>query len=497
MKSTLSVILKVNWLIFSFLVLLKQARSEPFPADIWIQILRQMNPGSAISLSLVDQSHNKIFDSDPLLRNEKLKAIARYELVDSVVTSDYYEKSPDGMRFAYLANGGKTIKVWMGPKIEHKTFVGHENKISSLKFSPNGKLLVSSAVDIDNKLDQTLRIWDVEREVEIIKFDVFQSGYSDDASTAPWTFSPDGKYFAYSTEKEPPQVTQPASSRIRKYRQIEIWDVETWTKLHTLDPKCTSVKFITFSPNEKLFVSHCFGQKNISIWDVESGNLSKNLLCSGIDEKKEGCDSISFSPDSKFLTSKFWRRGHGDMGVRMWELESGTEFNIFEDPEFHVKNLIFSQDSSLLIFTGESKSGKNVIQTWDVETRTPILQNDSLKSPYLGTLSPDGKLFATGGWTFGICEMETAKEIKMLESFHCVFKSSFLPNQKLIVTHSHDDTIRIWDTETGKQVSTFGQGSGVSHGSFFISSDGRYIFYSSAFSRKIEVRKRVSYLTDL
>ena len=95
--------------------------------------------------------------------------------------------SPDGIYVA-SASYDATIKLWDVHKMEAvKTYEGHTNKILSVEFSNDGRLILSASED------RTVRVWDVESGVELFRI-LVEEDKDDELYKA--SFSPDNKSIA-------------------------------------------------------------------------------------------------------------------------------------------------------------------------------------------------------------------------------------------------------------------------------------------------------------
>jgi WD40 repeat protein len=93
--------------------------------------------------------------------------------------------------------------------------------------------------------------------------------------------------------------------------------------------------------------------------------------------------------------------------------------------------------------------------------------------------SPDGKRIVTASFdnTARIWDAATAKEIEVLRG-HAVDSAAFSPDGKRIVTASFDNTARIWDAATAKEIAVLhGHGDRVYSAAF--SPDGSRIVTAS------------------
>jgi len=118
-----------------------------------------------------------------------------------------------------------------------------------------------------------------------------------------------------------------------------------------------------------------------------------------------------------------------------------------------------------------------------------ILQNDTQAKPlahitlgdwvYAIALSPDGKTVVAGGGdnTARIWELLTGKEIARLSHDDIVYTVAYSHNGQYVATGSDDHTVRVWEALTGREVARFTHDDKVNSVAF--SPDDRYVASAS------------------
>ena len=201
--------------------------------------------------------------------------------------------SPDGR---LLASGGREdelVKLWDVSSGEHVATLSNDNRrrgsIVSVIFSPDGRLLAL------NPLNGTIELWDVSSGEHIATVDVHERGAQGDLS-----FSPDGRLLALGLRDGP----------------VKLWDVSTGESVAILAGSAP----VSFSPDGRLLASGSgFGGQAVKLWDVSTGESIAILA------GHEGyVNVVSFSPDGRLLASGSGFGGQTDRAIRLWDMAEWT-----------------------------------------------------------------------------------------------------------------------------------------------------------------------------
>ena len=328
--------------------------------------------------------------------------------------------SPDGKT---LASGSydKTIKLWDLETGQFRNLKGHEKSVTSVSFSSDGKTLASGSND------GTIKLWNLETGKEI------PTHMEHDSSVKSVSFSPDGKTLASGSTDG----------------TIKLWNLETG-QFRTVKGYAihSTVWSVSFSPNGKTLAS-LSNDGTIKLWNVET---AKAILT----PKRQGHDSndmsMSFSPDGKTLAY-----GSDDKTIKLWNLETGKEIPTLMKHDGPVQSVSFSPDGKTL-----ASSDQGTIKLWNLETGIEIpthMKHDG--SVWSVSFSPDSKTLASGStdYTIKIWNLEPGTEIPTLTGNKESFKSvSFSPDGKTLASGSDDKTIKLWNLETRKEIYTLQTG---------------------------------------
>ncbi|EJD44393.1 WD40 repeat-like protein [Auricularia subglabra TFB-10046 SS5] len=307
--------------------------------------------------------------------------------------------SPNG----YIATGCEdfSVRIWDARTWEPlgALLTGHENDITSVAFSPDGRSLVSGG-----SLDETVRILDLpSRRPE-------RNHFNSDLITAV-SYSPDGtrlacvtddSFLVWNVSTSAPaanplilggcaRVTRVAFSPNGKYigsasadGTVWVWDIAVRERVATLKAKDRGwLRSIRFSPDGIHFASS--SRLRVHIWNIHRGKIETEL------ESTSAVTDIALSPSGQYIAT-----GCEDWSVRIWDARTGQPVGApLTGHENDVTSIAFSPDGrSLYIATG-STDGR--VRIWDTRTWQPL--GAPLTVHELGitsvAFSPDGRTLAS------------------------------------------------------------------------------------------------------
>jgi WD40 repeat protein len=230
--------------------------------------------------------------------------------------------------------------------------------VTSLKFSPDGKLLAVGGY-------REVRLIDPSNGKETATL----SGSADYVRSM--AFSPDGTMLA--AGGGPPQ----------RWGEIKIWDLQSHRLLQTMQGHKDCIYSIAWSPDGKVIASGSY-DKMVKLWDVGSGKELKNLQ-----DHIDAVFALAFSPDGKHLAS-----ASQDRTVKVWDVAAGSRLYTLSDALDALTGIAYSPSGDRIAAAGFDKT----IYLWSVgETEGALKQSligdeDSILAL---VWSPDGKTIIT------------------------------------------------------------------------------------------------------
>lgn len=277
-----------------------------------------------------------------------------------------------------------------------------------------------------------------------------------------------------------------------------LWDRATGQILATFDHKKHPVLAAAISPDGKILATGSGDPDGfIKLWDLETHlPISRKFENPSQQEPfdrghTEGVLSISFSKDGqRLLTSSY------DKTARLWDVASGRQLRRFWGHNWWVWDANFSSDERRIVTA--SQDGTAVI--WSVETGEKGAPFTGHQGPiYSAHFSPDPESthVVTSGYDRRILlwkpedivpfnfekivsgqKVEPTPYIAFEGHQESVQSAEFSQDGSMIISASHDNTVKLWDVETVKAIKTFrGHDSWVQAATLL--NDGKWILSAS------------------
>jgi WD40 repeat protein len=396
--------------------------------------------------------------------------------------------SPDGR---YLAAGGQgaylaihLYDVQTGKKV--RRFAGHSDTIYSVRFTADGRFLVSGAKD------RTLRVWDVAAGREVARVlcenhvtnavavspngkhvvsaggvhnqgkneNVVEGDYEIRLWQLPESVWPENAVYKSVPPGAISEVRRLKSpSRVGFIRSLgfspdgrhllcgrsgtadEVWDLNEFQPSYLQHDGPTTETAI--SPDGRWAAATDYGPPFcIRLWDLDKGIQIRQFR-----GHTKYVRSVSFSPDGKRLLS-----GGSDATARIWDVQTGEEVHrIAMDAK--VSFGVFSPDGRTALI------GYRELALIDVEKGKELWRRDPPgQHSFTAAFSPDGKMVAAAFQNHGSHEIQLfdaatgEKKRRCLGHSWIVRNLCFLPDGRHLISGSSDKTLRLWNVATGNEV---------------------------------------------
>jgi WD40 repeat protein len=392
--------------------------------------------------------------------------------------------SPDGKKLV-TASWDHTARLWetSSGKLLH-ILKGHRCSLIDAMFSPDGKqvLTVTSGTEFGGES----YLWSIQEEKDPKKTPKYRdpgivnrprmfgeygwmqagSDFRGESPVARIFDAQTGKTTALCqrTLPNPIQITGKPSLMLLLFWLLgESLPAEF--KGHAGHPKSAA-----FSPNGKL-VAVAFKEHLACIWDAQKGGRERFVL-----KGHEGeVNAVAFSPDGTLLAT-----AGADRTVRLWSSASGRELLRLRGHTASVLSVQFSRDGRLLLTTSDDRSAR----LWDTtsgEERAAFKGNQS--AVISADLSPDGRQVVTSdGSALRIWQVAAPRPPAQLFHGHSgtLHALEFTPDSKQLLTAGPDETPKLWNALTGQEVLAIGRDKhlGQVHASH-LSSDGKFVLTAS------------------
>ena len=304
---------------------------------------------------------------------KELEPLARLTAFNSGVTSVAF--SPDGK---LLAAGAKDAVQLID--VETKSIVREvatkSGQVRAVAFSPNGKMLATGSY-------QNFSLWNVATG-ELVKPFKGHRGYVTSVA-----FSPEGSRLATACEDEVARVWKLGSdeapldfkahklpvtgiawspdgqrlatsagdeNRPTKAGEVKVWDAATGEVQHSFELHTKSATSIAFSTDGR-YVASSGIDEHVNIYD-----LTTNKPLGFYAGHSRPTNAVLFHPDEETAISVSGGRAVGKNELKVWEFVTGDELATAEAHEGRINALALSKDGRTLATAGNDKS----VALWNV-----------------------------------------------------------------------------------------------------------------------------------
>lgn len=435
-----------------------------------VKVIRDILPYSLSFMkdgSLLVGRDNGIIDMYDPVKWTKVKTFGKHVGIISAVAS-----SDDGK---LIASGGTDGMIYLFDPVLLKKVreVKYSSgiTITSLLFSPNGRLLISGSAD------GTIRMKDLESG-ETRKASAHPGGVSGisympkedllisggmDGSIALW--DPE-------TLEEVKRVYRGDSSIldishvggllafIRSDGMVIILETGNWSEIASI-PIPSPAPVLALSPTEgRVAIGDELG--SVFIWNTYSIRPSKTISCGS------QVSALAFSPDGSFLVS-----GGDDGGIRVWKGPNWEEVGNSWEHSARVSSLNISKDSRYIA----SGSWDGTARIWELQGLKVLYVLKHNAWVHSVSFSQDGLYMATGcgDGSIKVWNTQTGKTVRVFKGGTRRSVAAFSPKEKVLAGGGDEGRISIWSSTTWKLIKSLDPDTKSSPLSISFSSDGKLL----------------------
>ena len=250
--------------------------------------------------------------------------------IDKATIQVSVDFSPDGQSFA-VGGLDDYVSILNIKGEEIMRLVGHTKTVQSVRYSPNGKFIVTGSGD------HSAKIWDASDGAQLMNLE----GHTDNIFCV--AYSPNENYIA--------------SAGMDNIAIL--WDATSGKKIFQLKGHKREVSEVAFSNDSKLLIT-CSSDRTVRVWDVMSG---KTIYA--IEEPSGGVSGVAFTKDDKLIVT-----GGSDKKIRLWETKTGKHIHTISGHKGWINSIKISSDGENILSTDL----KGVAKIWEIKNGEEVCE---------------------------------------------------------------------------------------------------------------------------
>ena len=314
----------------------------------------------------------------------------------------------------------RCVSVWDIAKAERIAhFTAHSDWVDAMTFSPGSHFLASSS------RDESLRVWDVAKDVQKTAYTDFQ------ASRIKPFYSAEGELYAIMDGQN----------------TMEVWNMERREKIEITELHPKSIDAAWF----KEFPQVALADMRTDTTPIKKTQTRNRHTFSTIRESACFPDPIMFLPDGKTLATRRFRNG-----IVLWDVErKWTQEILLKDTRITSFTVLPSgnmmaadiQDQNVSVWNAEDPD----------EPIAEFTETEKARLVWHIAFAPTDDRLAVGSregaiYLYDFKRQERLKSLTGHTDF--IWSVAFSPDGKRLASGSSDDTNRLWDVESGEEIAT-------------------------------------------
>lgn len=233
---------------------------------------------------------------------------------------------------------------------------------------------------------------------------------------------------------------------------VRLWDVEAGQEIAKLGSEGLAISKLILSPDGKWIAGGAFSSSVIVLWNLETGAVKRSQSVA-----TSTATPLAFTPGSDAVIFAVFREGGK---LWRWQHQSDEAPAVSEGWQHMPRQVVPLPDNrfattGFILSTSRSIVSETLLCSWDTlrpERPLPFV-NDAYWSL---AVSPDQTILAAAAASVRLMDLRDGSIISTLRGHAATIRGvRFLDGGRLVLTGSSDQSMRIWETRSAKELVRF------------------------------------------